>query len=83
MQYNWHSDDQRNGRPGKWKHINPISHKRIDEEMLDRGVEVESWKAGRQAIFGNIALHATNLKTRPTSKSLYLIQRYRKVGETL
>jgi hypothetical protein len=33
--------------------------------------------------FGNIALHATDLKIRPRSKSLSLIQRYRRVRETL
>jgi hypothetical protein len=46
-------------------------------------VEAESEKAVGHAIFENIALHAADLKTRPTSKSLSLIQRYQRVRETL
>jgi hypothetical protein len=48
-----------------------------------RGVEAESSKAVGHAIFGNVTLRATGLKTRPTGKSLDLIQRYRRVRETL
>jgi hypothetical protein len=36
-------------------------------------VEAESEKAVGHAIFGNIALHATDVNTRPTNKSLYLM----------
>jgi hypothetical protein len=46
-------------------------------------VEAECETAVGYAIFGNIALHVTDINTRPTSKFLYLIQRYRRVRETL